>query len=92
MVGAVRRIHPFVEDVDSTAGSRREESDLVNVWVGVSVHGVFCTVFLGNPTSSPTSSPSYSPSSPPRPTTSASSATAGLPSLGIWFRRRLRTE
>ena len=65
MVGAVRSIHPFVEDVDSTAGSRRKgpHLHLVNVWHRSVLH----FVFIRNPTSSP-----FSPSSP-----SAPSATTG---------------
>ena len=78
MVGAVRSVNPFVEDVDSTAGSRREEPILINVWVGigVGVDGVVCSIFLRNPTASP-SSPS-SPSFPPPSAPSSFSATPGL--------------
>jgi hypothetical protein len=57
MVGAVRSVNPFVEDVDSTLGSRRKEALLVNVWVGIGgIGGVLHCVFVHNPTSLPFSS------------------------------------
>jgi len=77
VVGAIRSIHPFVEDVDSTAGSRREGPDLVNVWIGIG--GVFHYVFVRGSNSSP-----FLPSS--TPSSLAPSTTVGLPSLCIFFR------
>ena len=35
MVDAVRSVNPFVEDVDSTLGSRRKDPHPVNAWVGI---------------------------------------------------------
>jgi len=80
VVGTIRSVHSFVEDVDSMAGCRGKGPYLVglclvDVWVGngVGIGGVVCTVFLRNPTASP-SSPSFPlPSAP-----SSFSATPGL--------------
>ena len=82
VVGTVRSIHTFVEDVDSAAGSRRQNPDLVDVWVGID--GVFHGVFIRSSTSSP-----FPPSSTSSSSTSSSalSTTSGLSSLCILFHR-----
>ena len=78
MVGAVQSTHPLVETVNSMVRGRGEEPRLVNVWVEIAVHGVFCMVFLSNATSSPSLLPTSLPTSTSYSTTSALPVTPGL--------------
>ena len=93
VVGAVGSVHPFVEDINSTARSRGKELLLVDVWIGVGIGigigigGVVCSVFLRNLTASP-SSPS-SPSSPlpcpfPQPQGCIDNSLGSVVFVGFW--------